>query len=470
MSRSPNPGSRHHVIRQDRFEIPDLRCVLRVGESSFPILNFSSFGLAILVEPRDYSISELAQIEGDVTIEEHDFGRYLFRVVRLEKGDHAGRLALETLGNPLQVELMNLFPRVFQDLTGIKRDKAYHCNLPDEFRFEVLKLKESFESYRQAIKNLADQQRFLSFSEKDRFEQFVVEVFGKELNQDVKETNWALQKIADGFDKALLKQGLEYFRFHLKDYIFSSPFAERSFSKPLGYAGDFEMMNLIYRNESLGIDLFSRCMEHAMQLHPEPQAVRNRASFLEEKIRSIVETLKRPQIRILSVACGPAFEVQKFIANTPNSTLEKIHFHLLDQDELALKSSQHSILQTAKSQGKQVKLTLLKKSIRNVITSGLEEDEFDLIYSAGLFDYFTDPVAQRAAEKLRAGLSESGQLIIGNFDIGTPNSFGMKSLFDWSLILRSKEDLIRLFGDQNYQTVVESEKNGINLFCTIRRT
>lgn len=468
MSRSLS-SSRSHVIRQDRFEIPDLRCLFRVGETNFSILNFSSFGLAILVEPKDYSIADQAQIEGNITIEEHDFGHHVFRIVRLEKGEHSGRLALETIGNPLQVELMNLFPRVFQDLSGIARDKAYHSRLPNEFRFEVLKLKESLESYRVAIGNLSNQQRFLSFAEKERFEQFVVEVFGKELNRDVKETNWALQGIATKFDKDMLKQGLEYFRFHLKNYIFSSPFAERSFTKPLGYAGDFEMMNLIYRNESLGVDLFSRCMEHAMQLHPEPQAVRNRAAFLEEKIRIAVESSNSTEVRVLSVACGPAFEVQKFISSATNNTLSRIHFHLLDQDELALKSSQHSILQTAKSQGKQVKLTLLKKSIRNVITTGLEEDNFDLIYSAGLFDYFTDPVAQRACEKLRDGLSEKGQLIIGNFDIGTPNSFGMKSLFDWSLILRSKEDLTRLFGGQNYKTEVESEKNGINLFCSIRR-
>jgi hypothetical protein len=31
-----------------------------------------------------------------------------------------------------------------------------------------------------------------------------------------------------------------------------SPLAARCFREPLGYAGDFEMMNMVYRNDSLG--------------------------------------------------------------------------------------------------------------------------------------------------------------------------------------------------------------------------
>jgi extracellular factor (EF) 3-hydroxypalmitic acid methyl ester biosynthesis protein len=43
-----------------------------------------------------------------------------------------------------------------------------------------------------------------------------------------------------------------YFHERFGALVDLSPFAARCFREPLGYAGDFEMMNMVYRNDSLG--------------------------------------------------------------------------------------------------------------------------------------------------------------------------------------------------------------------------
>ncbi len=102
-----------------------------------------------------------------------------------------------------------------------------------------------------------------------------------------------------------------------------------------------------------------------------------------------------------------------------------------------------------------------------MITRGWEENNFDLLYSAGLFDYFSDPVAQLAAKALFKRLKPGGQLIIGNFNLTAPNQFAMRLALDWSLIYRSCDDLKRLFGDLGGVLSIEQEPEGVNLFCVI---
>jgi len=55
-----------------------------------------------------------------------------------------------------------------------------------------------------------------------------------------------------------------YFHDRFGPLIDLSPFAARCFHKPLGYAGDFEMMNMVYRNESLGDTLFGRSLSRVL--------------------------------------------------------------------------------------------------------------------------------------------------------------------------------------------------------------
>ena len=75
-----------------------------------------------------------------------------------------------------------------------------------------------------------------------------------------------------------------------------------------------------------------------------------------------------------------------------------------------------------------------------------------------------------AGKALLDGLKESGSLIIGNFNISTPNQFTMSLVFDWNLKYRSNDDLDRIFNYTESSLKIESEPENVNLFCVLKRS
>ena len=102
----------------------------------------------------------------------------------------------------------------------------------------------------------------------------------------------------------------------LHPLLLCSPFVFRTFEKPLGYAGDYEMVNMMFRQPYEGASLFAKMVNaYALQL-PPIIAHRNRIIYLfeqlvQETVR--ISTLNRPA-RVFNLGCGPAHEIQKFLA------------------------------------------------------------------------------------------------------------------------------------------------------------
>src|SRR5262249_33491090 len=76
------------------------------------------------------------------------------------------------------------------------------------------------------------------------------------------------------------------FHDRLDGLIDLSPLAARCYRKPLGYAGDFEMMNMLYRNESLGETLFGRALSRIILDSDGGRAVPNRGHYLASQNRA----------------------------------------------------------------------------------------------------------------------------------------------------------------------------------------
>lgn len=248
----------------------------------------------------------------------------------------------------------------------------------------------------------------------------------------------------------------------------TSPFAARCFHKPLGYAGDFEMMNMVYRNESLGGTLFGRALSRVVLDSHAARAVRHRAHYLASKITAAAARGGPHQpARILSVAAGPAMELQQILRSDP-ALLRAGHTEiaLLDQDPSALRHARGQIEALAAQARVEVTLKCINTSIRTVITEGLH-GPYDLIYSAGLFDYLKDRTARAAAARLVGTLAPGGHALIGNFAIANPTRPLMELILDWPLHHRSVGDLDRLFGDIGTGITIEQEATGVNLFAVI---
>jgi extracellular factor (EF) 3-hydroxypalmitic acid methyl ester biosynthesis protein len=80
-------------------------------------------------------------------------------------------------------------------------------------------------------------------------------------------------------------------------------------------------------------------------------------------------------------------------------------------------------------------------NIKDLITGRYKVEDFDLIYSAGLYDYLDAPTAAALTARLFEGLNPGGRLVLTNFLQGTPDLGWMESLMDWYLIYRTQAEV-----------------------------
>ncbi len=111
------------------------------------------------------------------------------------------------------------------------------------------------------------------------------------------------------------------------------------------------------------------------------------------------------------------------------------------------------------------RITFVQKNALRYRPSG----KHDLIWAAGIFDYFNDRIFVSLLRRLLPALEAGGELVLGNFAEGNPGRPYME-LFDWMLYHRSPADLTRLAmecGVPQDRIRIGSEPESINLFLHI---
>jgi hypothetical protein len=450
------------LVRQMRHDMLGRECCVVIQEKRYEIINLSAFGIAIRSPHAFSGIKEYIGIPlvlGDLQV-----ATIGVRKVREEDHGELGfKIAFEISGDPIPLGRIFAMVSARDLIREHQRCVESHLNIPEAFKAQVYECKDYLENLMAEVNALEDSMDFSSNRELYQFERAVCDVVADYLHRLF---GGPLDKFYESL-KSLppddAKHCIEFFRAKVKHLVYQSSFSKRSFEKPLGYAGDFEMMNLIYRDEAVGRTLFAKCLHRYYVTHPAAQAVRNRAVYLQNKLmRFIKGQPKEATPQILSVASGPAKEIQDLVKKCSN--LKNITFHLLDQDLSSLTEAQRGI----KEASTKVSIKYLHKAIRNVLEEGLPE-HYDLIYTAGLFDYFTDKTARQAAAKLFDHLIPGGLLIIGNFTASHRTRSVMELALDWHLIYRNEADLKALYSDITKDIVVESEPEGINLFTILKK-
>jgi extracellular factor (EF) 3-hydroxypalmitic acid methyl ester biosynthesis protein len=212
------------------------------------------------------------------------------------------------------------------------------------------------------------------------------------------------------------------------------PYTHRASSKPRGYAGDAVMMDFIYTGlppagtTDLGRGIFSATTRVSMGL-----SVLYRRQLLKSLLDDTVVT--RDCGRVLSVASGHARELEGSLATTALFRGEVV---ALDQDAL-------SCAEVARVHaGGRVRA--VHAGVRELVSGDLAPTlgEFDLIYSAGLYDYLPDLLARRLTARLLQMLRPGGRLVIANFVPGGSGRGYMELFMDWTLVLRSEATLAEM--------------------------
>ena len=284
------------------------------------------------------------------------------------------------------------------------------------------------------------------------------------------------ETIAEKLEEELRGVHHAYMRRQLHSLVLCSPFAYRTFQKPLGYAGDYEMVNMMMRKTE-GNTLFAKIVNHWFLKQPPAEAHRNRVIFLADKL--VEETLratreKRPMLAY-NLGCGPAWEVQKFLNEKEISN--RAQFTLVDFNEETLQHTRETLEEIKHKTGRRTKVEYQRKSVQQIIKEGgkggstSREPRYDMVYCAGLFDYLTDAVCQRLMNNFYEMIRPGGLLLVTNVDRSNPLRNGMEHLLDWHLNYRTSREARTLKPDKATadECTVKSDNTGVNIFIEVRK-
>src|SRR4051812_10155343 len=99
-----------------------------------------------------------------------------------------------------------------------------------------------------------------------------------------------------------------YLRRELLPFICLTEHAERMYSKPRGYAGDYFTIYKMYQDKAGGHGRLGAVTDRPFLATPAALAVKNRRALLARELSSVVETCEG-RAEIMSMACGPAQEL-----------------------------------------------------------------------------------------------------------------------------------------------------------------
>jgi extracellular factor (EF) 3-hydroxypalmitic acid methyl ester biosynthesis protein len=247
---------------------------------------------------------------------------------------------------------------------------------------------------------------------------------------------------------------IEWFREKIASILNDNTLIGHGFVKPYGYPGDFILIDKIYQFE-VNEDKKYKKWDIFFLTQPAAYSVRNRKEYFIEYCRKLL--LIKRNAKVLILGSGPASDVFEFLSNNPES--KNMSFDLIDFDQAAIDFSMNK---NKEFEG-QISYTRINALRFNSYKL------YDLIWSAGLFDYFKDKHFTFLIRKYFNCLTENGEMIISNFSTKNPTRSFM-DVIDWHLNSRTESDLYRIASDANIDkelVSIEKEPLGINLFLKI---
>ncbi len=283
--------------------------------------------------------------------------------------------------------------------------------------------------------------------------------------------------LAAGIDKESQPAHQHYLRRQLHPLVLSSPFAYRTFHKPLGYAGDYETVNMIVRDPHEGGSLFAKMVNAWLLAQPPAEAHRNRVRYLADKLteETVRVASEGKSARVFSLACGPAVEVQNFLMDKDIS--DRAQFTLLDFNDETLQYTS-AVMKDIKAKYRRIApIQYISKSVHQLLKEsgkGIErkpENQYDFIYCGGLFDYLSDSVCQRLVNIMYGWLAPGGLFLATNVDSSKPFHVSMDYILDWRLMCRSGRKLEELArsGAPSSNYSVKADFTGVNVLTEVRK-
>lgn len=264
-----------------------------------------------------------------------------------------------------------------------------------------------------------------------------------------------------------------YARRQLHPLLLCSPFLHRVYRKPLGYPGDYEMVNMIVRDTAEGSSVFSRLINQWILEQTPAVGHRNRIQVLKRRLEEeTARVWNRPQpLRVFNLGCGPAREVEELLRDSDLSN--RMEFTLADFNEETINHTSALLAETRGRHGRRAGLRFVKRSVAQMLKAPGREigRDYDVVYCAGLFDYLPDRVCRRLIEVFYDLLAPGGLVIATNVDTSNPITGFMHYVVEWDLIYRNAEQFASLAPDTAPadHCTITAENSGSNIFLYVRK-
>lgn len=261
-------------------------------------------------------------------------------------------------------------------------------------------------------------------------------------------------------------------RRELHPLMLCAPFMHRAFNKPLGYAGDYLMVDMILRSPYEGQTSYAKIVNTIALRTDTAEAHRNRiielTDLLENEARRASQ-LRRP-LRILNIGCGPAVELQRFIAKS--WLADQVDLTLIDFNGPTLEFAETKLREVAREHSRSTKMRFVHRSVHELLKQASRTQEspvktYDLVYCAGLFDYLNDKVCSRLTQLYYRWLNPGGAVMVTNVHADQPVRGFMEHLQEWNLVLRNEKQMMALAPDHPHERVYV-DKTGANVFLLLR--
>jgi hypothetical protein len=199
--------------------------------------------------------------------------------------------------------------------------------------------------------------------------------------------------------------------------------------KPHGYAGDFEIIDRHYTTY-VAPDPDLANWDYYWHANPAARAVRSRKHYFHQLLDDHCAAKVDNELTVLNVASGPARDVLEYVRFSE----QRVHFDCIDNDAQAI------------AYASRLCAGFQSVVFRNGNALRLHPKQvYNLVWSGGLFDYFSDRTFVLMLRRLLRCVAPDGELVIGNYGMTEPHpNLCWLRFVDWQLHHRSREKLIDL--------------------------
>ena len=255
----------------------------------------------------------------------------------------------------------------------------------------------------------------------------------------------------------------------LGHFLYQSMVCKRGFEKPLGYPGDFQMLEGVYNNRELSGGIGHYLDRYGLNV-PYAGAIRHRKDKMRDILYDFINTSREQSLNIINLASGACRDIREMFSR-PITYPGTVTLTCIDQDPIALEYSRQTLSEISTGN---INVELVQGNILRLEALDLGPDcSVDMIYSIGIADYLQDRMLKKIFSDSYAKLKTGGKLVVAYKDRESHRPIVLNWFCDWYFIPRNEDELIDLInasmGAENISISIVREDSGVIFFATITK-